>query len=117
MDEEELVVDTPWGKLVTSKGLRLLLAGFENDLVRLGQSIRRMEDRIVEIESTQSNENVKSRIQAVEGSLKSLEDDIQQFRENQTAFAAHMKKTLKLFNFKFTVFSSCYYYYQWNYCC
>ena len=53
MDEEELVVDTPWGKLVTSKGLRLLLAGFENDLVILGQSIRRMEDRIVEIESTQ----------------------------------------------------------------
>lgn len=97
MDDEELVVDTPWGKLVTSKGLKYLLTGFNQDLDRLGKSLARIETRITEIESTQSNKNVKSRIQAIEGSLKSLEDDIQQFRENQTAFASHMKKTLQIF--------------------
>ena len=97
MDDEELVVDTPWGKLVTSKGLKLLLKGFENDLERLGKSLARIEARIMEIESTQSNDTVKSRIQAIEGSLKPLEDEIQKFRENQTAFAAHMKKTLQIF--------------------
>lgn len=97
MDDEELVVDTPWGKLVTSRGLKHLLTGFQQDLERLGKSLTRIETRITEIESTQSNENVKSRIQAIEGSLKSLEDEIQKFRENQTAFAAHMKKTLQIF--------------------
>ncbi|MFX1505806.1 MAG: hypothetical protein ACFFDC_06780 [Promethearchaeota archaeon] len=97
MDDEELVVDTPWGKLITSKGLEYLLKGFENDLEKLGESLARIETRITEFESTQSNDNVKSRIQAIEGSLKSLEDEIQKFRENQTAFAAHMKKTLQIF--------------------
>jgi hypothetical protein len=97
MDDEELVIDTPWGKLVTSKGLEYLLKGFENDLERLGKSLARIETRIAEIEGTQSNDNVKSRIQAIEGSLKSLEDEIQKFQENQTAFAAHMKKTLQIF--------------------
>lgn len=97
MDDEELVVDTPWGKLVTSRGLKYLLKGFENDLEKLGESLARFEAWITEFESTQSNDNVKSRIQAIEGSLKSLEDEIQKFRENQTAFAAHMKKTLQIF--------------------
>jgi len=97
VDDEELVVDTPWGKLVTSRGLKYLLTGFQQDLERLGKSLARIETRITEIESTQSTENVKSRIQAIEGSLKSLEDEIQKFRENQTAFAAHMKKTLQIF--------------------
>ncbi|MFX0014146.1 MAG: hypothetical protein ACFFB2_06625 [Promethearchaeota archaeon] len=97
MDDEEPVVDTPWGKLITSKGLRILLTGFENDLEKIGKSISRIETRLNEIEGTQSNENLKSRIQAIEGSLKSLEDEIQQFRDKQTAFAAHMKKTLQLF--------------------
>ncbi|MFW9902878.1 MAG: hypothetical protein ACFFFH_00980 [Candidatus Thorarchaeota archaeon] len=97
MDDEELVVDTPWGKLVTSKGLKYLLEGFENDLEKLRGSLARIEIRITEFESIQSNDNVKSRIQAIEGSLKSLEDEIQKFRKNQTAFAAHMKKTLQIF--------------------
>ena len=97
VDDEELVVDTPWGKLVTSKGLKYLLTGFEQDLERLGKSLIRIETRIAEIEGAQSFDNVKSRLQAIEGSLKSLEDDIQKFRENQTAFAAHMKKTLQIF--------------------
>ena len=97
MDDEELVVDTPWGKLITSRGLEYLLKGFENDLERLGESLARIETRITDFESTQSDDNVKSRIQAIEGSLKSLEDEIQKFRENQTAFAAHMKKTLQIF--------------------
>jgi hypothetical protein len=97
VDDEELVVDTPWGKLITSKGLKYLLEGFENDLERLRKSLARIETRITEFESTQSDDNVKSRIQAIEGSLKSLEDEIQNFRENQTAFAAHMKKTLQIF--------------------
>ena len=97
MDDEELVVDTPWGNLITSKGLRILLTGFENDLERLGKSLYHIETRLSEIEGTHSNKNVKSRIQAIEGSLKSLEDGIKEFRDNQTAFAAHMKKTLQIF--------------------
>ena len=97
MDDEKPVVDTPWGKLITSKGLKILLTGFGNDIERLEKTLARIETRLAEIESTQSNKNVKSRIQAIEGSLKSLEDNIQQFRENQTDFATHMKKTLQLF--------------------
>jgi len=97
VDDEELVVDTPWGKLITSKGLKILLTGFENDLEKIGKNLARIETRLAEIEGTHSNKTVKSRIQAVEGSLKSLEDDIQEFRKKQTAFAAHIKKTLQIF--------------------
>ncbi|MFX0049649.1 MAG: hypothetical protein ACFFAJ_18010 [Candidatus Hodarchaeota archaeon] len=97
MDDEELVVDTPWGNLITAKGLEILLTGFNNDLDRLNKSLSRIDSRLDEIEAIKSSKNVNSRIQALEGSLKSLEDDIQEFRENQTRFAAHMKKTLELF--------------------
>lgn len=97
VDEEELTVDTPWGKLITANGLKYLLTGFENDLNRLRTILARIETRLTDIENIHSDKNVKSRIQAIEGSLKSLEDDIQEFRQNQTRFASHIKKTLQIF--------------------
>ena len=97
MDDDELIAETPWGKLITAKGLEILLTGFNNDLERLNKSISQIKTRLDEIEALKLNKNVNSRIQALEGSLKSLEDDIHEFRENQTHFAAHMKKTLELF--------------------
>jgi hypothetical protein len=95
--ESELTVDTPWGKLITVKGLKFLLDGFTNDLEKINGSLRNIETRLAELESTLPSKNTISRIQALEGSFKSLEDEIQQFRENQTNFASHMKKTLELF--------------------
>ena len=96
MEEEEYAVDTPWGNLVTAKGIKILLTGFSNDIEKIDLTLARIETRLAEIESIQSNKNVNSRMQAFEGTLKSLEDDIQEFRDNQTRFAAHMKKTLGL---------------------
>lgn len=95
--ESELTVDTPWGRLVTVKGLKNLLNGFTNDLDKINGSLRNIETRMAELESTLPSKNTISRVQALEGSFKSLEDEIQQFRENQTKLAAHMKKTLELF--------------------
>lgn len=97
MDENELTVDTPWGKLITLNGLKILLTGFDNDLDKINRSLQNVEARLNEIESTGSFTNTNSRIQAIEGSLKSLEDEIGHFRENQSRFAQHMKQTLKLF--------------------
>lgn len=95
--ESELTVDTPWGRLVTVKGLKHLFNGFTNDLDKINRSLRNIETRLAELESTLPSKNTISRIQALEGSFKSFEDEIQQFRENQTKFASHMKKTLELF--------------------
>ena len=95
--ESELTVDTPWGRLVTVKGLKILLNGFTNDLSNVDSSLRNIETRLAELESTLPSKNTISRVQALEGSFKSLEDEIHQFRENQTKFASHMKKTLELF--------------------
>ncbi len=97
MEDEELLVDTPWGKLVTSKGLKYLLKGFQNDLQTINSSLEEIETRLEELESNISIVNANSRVQALEGSLKSLEDEIQEFRIKQTKFANHMKKTLELF--------------------
>lgn len=102
MDNEEFVVDTPWGKLVTAAGLEILLTGFQNDIDKLTNTLSRIEARLNEIESSlSSHKNVNSRVQAFEGSLKSLEDEIQEFRDNQSRFAAHMKKTLELLYSRF----------------
>jgi flagellar biosynthesis chaperone FliJ len=98
MDETALTVDTPWGKLITLKGLEILLTGFNNDLETINQSLTNIEARLNEIESTGSVSNANSRVQAIEGSLKSLEEEIFQFRKNQSKFAQHMKQTLQLFH-------------------
>ena len=97
MDESELIVDTPWGKLVTLKGLKILLTGFTNDLDEINKTLINIETRLNDIESVSTTTNTNSKIQAIEGSLKSLEDDITQFRDNQSKFAQHMKQTLQLF--------------------
>ncbi|MHA1968350.1 MAG: hypothetical protein ACW964_11160 [Candidatus Hodarchaeales archaeon] len=97
MDKSELVVDTPWGKLVTLKGLKILITGFTNDFDEINNTLVSIATRLNEIESTSTIINPNSKIQAIEGSLKSLEDDIAKFRENQSQFAQHMKETLQLF--------------------
>ena len=97
MDKSELVADTPWGKLVTLEGLKILITGFTNDFDKIDNSLMNIETRLNDIESTKTITNPNSKIQAIEGSLKSLEDDIAKFRENQSQFAQHMKQTLKLF--------------------
>lgn len=97
LEDEELVVDTPWGKLITAKGLQVLLTGFANDFDSLNKNLSSINTRLTELESILQTENPNSRMQAIEGTLKSLENEINKIRNSQTQFAKHIKKTFKLF--------------------
>ena len=97
LEDEELVVDTPWGKLITAKGLQVLLTGFANDFDNLNESLSNINTRLNELETILQTENPNSRMQAIEGTLKSLEIEIKKVRDSQSQFAKHMKKTFQLF--------------------
>ena len=50
MGSEEHVVDTPWGKLVTAKGLEILMSSFSNDINRLYSAVTKLDERLNKLE-------------------------------------------------------------------
>ncbi|MCK4849037.1 MAG: hypothetical protein KAT16_08440, partial [Candidatus Heimdallarchaeota archaeon] len=52
MTDEEHVVETPWGKLVTAKGLNVLLSSFTNDINRLHSAFTQLDTRLNDLEKS-----------------------------------------------------------------
>ena len=97
MENEEHVVETPWGKLVTAKGLNILLNSFTNDINRLHTALAKLDDRLNKLELTISLEKETTNDPLLVSSLASVEKEIQTLKNEQSRFALHMKQTLELF--------------------
>ena len=97
MENEEHVVETPWGKLVTAKGLNILLNSFTNDINRLHTALAKLDDRLNKLELTISLEKETTNDPLLVSSLASVEEEIQTLKNEQSRFALHMKQTLELF--------------------
>jgi hypothetical protein len=97
MENEEHVVETPWGKLVTAKGLQILLNSFTNDINRLHTALAKIDDRLNKLELTVSLEKETTNDPLLVSSLASVEKEIQNLKHEQSRFALHMKQTLELF--------------------
>ncbi|PWI48953.1 hypothetical protein CEE45_04275 [Candidatus Heimdallarchaeota archaeon B3_Heim] len=97
MSSEEHVVDTPWGKLVTAKGLEILMSSFSNDINRLYSAITKLDERLNKLEMSISSSQGESIDPLIGSSLSSLEQKIEELKEEQSRFALHMKQTLELF--------------------
>ncbi len=97
MSNEEHVVDTPWGKLVTAKGLKILLNSFTNDLNRLHSSLAKIDQRLNKLELNVSDTKSNLPDPLLSSSFASIEKDIQDLKKEQSRFAVHMKQTLELF--------------------
>ena len=98
MANEEHVVETPWGKLVTAKGLNILLSSFTNDINRLHNAFTQLDKRLNELENALTNSKTTSTIETLlSTTVVNVEKEIQQLKLEQSRFAEHMKKTLELF--------------------
>ena len=97
MENEEHVIETPWGKLVTAKGLKILLNSFSNDINRLHTALAKLDDRMNKLELTISLEKETTNDPLLVSSLASVEKEIQSLKNEQSRFALHMKQTLELF--------------------
>ncbi len=97
MGPEEHVVDTPWGKLVTAKGLKILMASFSNDINRLYSAVTKLDERINKLELSISSSQEGNMDPLIGSSLSSLEEKIKELKADQSRFALHMKQTLELF--------------------
>jgi hypothetical protein len=97
MSNEEHVVETPWGKLVTAKGLEILLGSFTNDLNRLHSALTKIDQRINKLELSTSNSKSNISDPLLDSIFASLEKQIQELKIEQSRFALHMKQTLELF--------------------
>ena len=97
MENEEHVVETPWGKLVTAKGLKILLNSFTNDINRLHTALAKLDDRLNKLELTISLEKETTNDPLLVSNLASVEKEIQNLKNEQSRFALHMKQTLELF--------------------
>ena len=87
MENEEHVVETPWGKLVTAKGLKILLNSFSNDINRLHTALAKLDDRMNKLELTISLEKETTNDPLLVSSLTSVEKEIQ-------SLAAHIKTSI-----------------------
>ena len=97
MAEEEHVVETPWGKLVTAKGLNILLSSFSNDINRLHSAFTQLDSRLNELETSLSSAKTSTTDALLNSTIAGVEKDIQELKKEQSRFAEHMKKTLELF--------------------
>ncbi len=97
MSSDEHVVDTPWGKLVTAKGLEILMSSFSNDINRLYSAISKLDERLNKIELSIPSSQQGNIDPLIGSSLSALEEKIKELREEQSRFALHMKQTLELF--------------------
>jgi uncharacterized phage infection (PIP) family protein YhgE len=97
MVKEEHVVETPWGKLVTAKGLNVLLSSFTNDINRLQSAFTQLEGRLNELEKSLTGTKTSTTDALLNSSFAGVEKDIQQLKMEQSRFAEHIKKTLELF--------------------
>jgi len=97
MVKEEHVVETPWGKLVTAKGLKILMSSFTNDINSLQTAFAQVETRLNELEKSLTDTKTSTTDSLLNSTLVSVEKDIQLLKDEQSRFAEHMKKTLELF--------------------
>lgn len=97
MVNDEHVVETPWGKLVTAKGLDILLSSFTNDVNRLHSAFTQLDKRLNELENALTNSKTTTTDTLLNSTVVSVENEIQQLKVEQSRFAEHMKKTLELF--------------------
>ena len=97
MDSEEHVVDTPWGKLVTAKGLEIIMSSFSNDINRLFSSISKLDERLNKLELTISSSQGNQIDPLIGSSISALEQKVKELKEEQSRFAMHLKQTLELF--------------------
>ena len=97
MTDEEHVVETPWGKLVTAKGLNVLLSSFTNDINRLHSAFTHLDTRLNDLEKSITGAKTSTTDALLNSTFAGVEKDIQQLKEEQSRFAEHMKKTLELF--------------------
>ena len=96
-DKNDHVVETPWGKLVTAKGLNILLSSFTNDINRLHSAFTQLDKRLNELENALTNAKTNTTDALLNSTVVSVEKEIQQLKMEQSRFAEHMKKTLELF--------------------
>ena len=97
MANEEHVIETPWGKLVTAKGLNVLMNSFTNDINRLQGAFTQLDTRLNELEKSITDTKTSTTDALLNSTLAGVEKDIQQLKTEQSRFAEHMKKTLELF--------------------
>jgi hypothetical protein len=97
LEDNEHVVETPWGKLVTAKGLNVLLQSFMNDINRLHSNLAKIDERINKLEMSISSVNSSVDDPLLASSLTSIENDLENLKKEQSRFAMHMKQTLELF--------------------
>ena len=97
MVNKEYVVETPWGKLVTAKGLYVLLSNFSNDINRLHEAFTKLDGRLNELEKSLTNAKTSTTDAILNSTFTDVEKSIKQLKDEQSRFAEHMKKTLELF--------------------
>ena len=97
MENEEHVIETPWGKLVTAKGLNILLSSFTNDINQLHSVLAKLDDRLNKLEMSISTHKEEVNDPFLVSSLASIEKEIENLKKEQSRFAIHIKQTLELF--------------------
>ena len=89
--KDNLTVDTPWGKLITAKGVLEVFSGLEEEVNRIGMNIKKINNRIARIEIKLSEDLGLIRF---EKQMKEFDQKITELEARLDQFTQTVKKIL-----------------------
>ena len=95
-DEENITVETPWGRMITATGFRKVFEAFDEDLGRIHQYIEGISDRLDLIERSLAIETQIARINEIGRSVEDLKKELAEEKEKFEHFQNTVKKTFGL---------------------
>ena len=112
--DKDLMVETPWGKVILAPGFETILRGFSSDLEKIRQAIKKINSRLDKttafenLEELQvSLESLGKRMNYVENDtlsrIKAVEESLQKTQTELRDFMDLTRNTLRLFKKKLDI--------------
>lgn len=95
-DEENITVETPWGRMITATGFRKVFEAFDEDLGRFHQFVEGISDRLDLIERSLASETQSAHVNEIGRSVKDLKEELKDQKEKFQHFQDTVKRTFSL---------------------
>ncbi|MFX0113275.1 MAG: hypothetical protein ACFFB3_01880 [Candidatus Hodarchaeota archaeon] len=106
--KNELIVETPWGKVVSASGMETIAQGFSQDLEKIRKAIAKINAQLKDGENSKGIEDLKPTLDSLNERIEKLEKETlgriktveETHEKTQTELRESMeltRKTLRLF--------------------
>lgn len=95
--KSDLLVETPWGKVVSASGMETIARGFSKDLEKVHRAISKMKSQLKNDQNSKSLEDIQTALGALAKRVEHLEEET--FAKIQGLESSHEKIQTELREF------------------